>query len=59
MKPFAPKDAVGSPFGLNLLKNCGITAACSPLQPNSNLRQRGYGKECRHGAIGLDGCFTD
>ncbi|MGH0178935.1 UNVERIFIED_CONTAM: hypothetical protein FKN15_077973 [Acipenser sinensis] len=59
MKPFPPKDAMGSPFGLNLLKNCGIAAACSPLQPNGSLRQRSYGKERRHGAIGLDGCFTD
>ncbi|KAG9333990.1 hypothetical protein JZ751_009306 [Albula glossodonta] len=56
MKPFPPKDPSGAPFSLNLLKHCGITAACSPL-PNGNLRH-GYSKE-RHGAIGLDGCFSE
>uniref|UniRef100_A0A8C7R5P8 Ankyrin repeat domain 52a n=1 Tax=Oncorhynchus mykiss TaxID=8022 RepID=A0A8C7R5P8_ONCMY len=35
--------------GLNLLKHCGITAACTPL-PNGN----------HHGAaIGLDGCLSE
>nr|XP_015199568.1 PREDICTED: LOW QUALITY PROTEIN: serine/threonine-protein phosphatase 6 regulatory ankyrin repeat subunit C [Lepisosteus oculatus] len=56
MKPFPPKDPGGSPFGLNLLKHCGIAAACSPL-PNGNLRHP-YAKE-RPGAIGLDGCFSE
>ncbi|KAJ8390506.1 hypothetical protein AAFF_G00103030 [Aldrovandia affinis] len=49
MKPFPPKDP-GGPFSLNLLKHCGITAACSPL-PNGSLRH-GYSK-------GLDGCFSE
>ncbi|KAJ8358548.1 hypothetical protein SKAU_G00150730 [Synaphobranchus kaupii] len=56
MKPFPPKDPNGAPFSLNLLKHCGIVAACSPL-PNGSLRQA-YAKE-QHGTLGLDGCFSE
>ncbi|KAK2516478.1 hypothetical protein Q9233_013769 [Columba guinea] len=53
MKPFPPKDAIGS-FSFNLLKNCGIAAkACGPL-PNGSA----YGQE-RPSAIGLDGCYSE
>ncbi|XP_065141494.1 serine/threonine-protein phosphatase 6 regulatory ankyrin repeat subunit C isoform X1 [Paramisgurnus dabryanus] len=59
MKPSSsvpPSSSPSSP-SLNLLKHCGITAACPPL-PNGGLRH-GYGKD-RHGAtIGLDGCLTE
>lgn len=57
MKPFPPKDAISS-FSFNLLKNCGIaakTAACGAL-PNGSACP--YGQE-RHGAIGLDGCYSE
>ncbi|XP_048872259.1 serine/threonine-protein phosphatase 6 regulatory ankyrin repeat subunit C [Brienomyrus brachyistius] len=61
MKPFPPKEPAGATFSLNLLKHCGITAACSPM-PNGNLRhgnlRHGYAKE-RHGAVGVDGCFSE
>ncbi|KAL0157933.1 hypothetical protein M9458_046009, partial [Cirrhinus mrigala] len=50
------KPSSSTPSSLNLLKHCGITAACPPL-PNGGLRH-GYGKD-RHGAtIGLDGYLT-
>lgn len=59
MKPSsssAPSSSPSSPR-LNLLKHCGITAACPPL-PNGGLRHT-YGKD-RHGAaFGLDGCLTE
>uniref|UniRef100_A0A8U7NX91 Ankyrin repeat domain 52 n=1 Tax=Corvus moneduloides TaxID=1196302 RepID=A0A8U7NX91_CORMO len=58
MKPFPPKDAIGS-FSFNLLKNCGIAAktaaACGAL-PNGSACP--YSKE-RHNAIGLDGCYSE
>lgn len=57
MKPFPPKDAISS-FSFNLLKNCGIaakTAACGALPNGSSCP---YGKD-RHGAIGLDGCYSE
>lgn len=66
MKPFPPREpsscpcsspSVPSSAGLNLLKHCGITAACTPL-PNGSLRH-GYVKD-RHGAtLGLDGCLSE
>uniref|UniRef100_A0A3B3TAB1 Ankyrin repeat domain 52a n=1 Tax=Paramormyrops kingsleyae TaxID=1676925 RepID=A0A3B3TAB1_9TELE len=61
MKPFPPKEPAGATISFNLLKHCGITAACSPM-PNGNLRhgnlRHGYAKE-RHGAVGVDGCFSE
>ncbi|RMC22927.1 hypothetical protein DUI87_00073 [Hirundo rustica rustica] len=60
MKPFPPKDAIGS-FSFNLLKNCGIAAkaaaaaACGALPNGSSCP---YSKE-RHNAIGLDGCYSE
>uniref|UniRef100_A0A8C1KBN0 Ankyrin repeat domain 52a n=1 Tax=Cyprinus carpio TaxID=7962 RepID=A0A8C1KBN0_CYPCA len=59
MKPSSSTPSSSSPSSpsLNLLKHCGITAACPPL-PNGGLRH-GYGKD-RHGAtIGLDGYLTE
>uniref|UniRef100_A0AAR2IMT2 Ankyrin repeat domain 52 n=1 Tax=Pygocentrus nattereri TaxID=42514 RepID=A0AAR2IMT2_PYGNA len=59
MKPSSSTSSSSSPSSpsLNLLKHCGITAACPPL-PNGSLRHT-YGKD-RHGAtIGLDGCLTE
>lgn len=66
MKPFPQRDpsscsssspTVSSTAGLNLLKHCGITAACSPLP--SNGLHNGYVKD-RHGApVGLDGCLSE
>uniref|UniRef100_A0A672HZM2 Ankyrin repeat domain 52a n=1 Tax=Salarias fasciatus TaxID=181472 RepID=A0A672HZM2_SALFA len=66
MKPFPQRDpsscscsspAVSSSPGLNLLKHCGITAACAPLP--SNGLHNGYVKD-RHGApVGLDGCLSE
>ncbi|KAM4736801.1 LOW QUALITY PROTEIN: serine/threonine-protein phosphatase 6 regulatory ankyrin repeat subunit C [Anableps anableps] len=48
---------VSSSAGLNLLKHCGITAACSPLP--SNGLHNGYVKY-RHGAtVVLDGCLFE
>ncbi|XP_056128880.1 serine/threonine-protein phosphatase 6 regulatory ankyrin repeat subunit C-like [Lampris incognitus] len=65
MKPF-PMDpsscSCSSPTvspspGLNLLKHCGITAACTSL-PNGGLHN-GYVKD-RHGAaVGLDSCLSE
>lgn len=59
MKPFPPKDAV-SPFSFSLLKNCGIAAAktvggCGALPHGASCP---YSQE-RHGAIGLDGCYSE
>ncbi|XP_023799011.1 serine/threonine-protein phosphatase 6 regulatory ankyrin repeat subunit C-like [Cyanistes caeruleus] len=59
MKPFPPKDAIGS-FSFNLLKNCGIAAkaaaaACGALPNGSSCP---YSKE-RHNALGLDGCYSE
>lgn len=59
MKPFPPKDAV-SPFSFSLLKNCGIAAAktvggCGALPHGTSCP---YSQE-RHGAIGLDGCYSE
>lgn len=66
MKPFPPRDppsscscsspSVSPSPGLNLLKHCGITAACTPLP--SNGLHNGYVKE-RHGAAVLDGCLSE
>uniref|UniRef100_A0A673CJY6 Ankyrin repeat domain 52a n=1 Tax=Sphaeramia orbicularis TaxID=375764 RepID=A0A673CJY6_9TELE len=66
MKPFPQRDpsscSCSSPTvspspGLNLLKHCGITAACAPLP--SNGLHNGYVKD-RHGApVGLDGCLSE
>ncbi|KAJ0036282.1 hypothetical protein NQD34_004959 [Periophthalmus magnuspinnatus] len=67
MKPFPARDppsscscsppSVSPSPGLNILKHCGITAACTPLP--SNGLHNGYVKE-RHGAaVGLDGCLTE
>uniref|UniRef100_A0A667YZM7 Ankyrin repeat domain 52a n=1 Tax=Myripristis murdjan TaxID=586833 RepID=A0A667YZM7_9TELE len=66
MKPFPQRDpsscSCSSPTvspspGLNLLKHCGITAACAPL-PSGGLHN-GYVKD-RHGApVGLDGCLSE
>ncbi|MEQ2224310.1 Ankyrin repeat domain-containing protein 52, partial [Ilyodon furcidens] len=66
MKPFPQRDpsscsssspTISSSAGLNLLKHCGITAACSPLP--SNGLHNGYVKD-RHGApVGLDGCLSE
>uniref|UniRef100_A0A8C1FHI1 Ankyrin repeat domain 52a n=1 Tax=Cyprinus carpio carpio TaxID=630221 RepID=A0A8C1FHI1_CYPCA len=59
MKPSSSTPSSSSPSSpsFNLLKHCGITAACPPL-PNGGLRH-GYGKD-RHGAtIGLDGYLTE
>ncbi|KAG8510254.1 Serine/threonine-protein phosphatase 6 regulatory ankyrin repeat subunit C, partial [Galemys pyrenaicus] len=57
MKPFPPKDAV-SPF--SLFKNCSIAAAktvggCGALPHGASCP---YSQE-RHGAIGLDGCYSE
>uniref|UniRef100_A0A6Q2Z252 Uncharacterized protein n=1 Tax=Esox lucius TaxID=8010 RepID=A0A6Q2Z252_ESOLU len=66
MKPFPQLDPASSSSvsssispGLNLLKHCGITAACTP-RPNGGLRHHhGYVKD-RHGAaVGLDGCLSE
>ncbi|CAB1336564.1 unnamed protein product [Coregonus sp. 'balchen'] len=67
MKPFPPLDPSSCPCssssvsvspGLNLLKHCGITAACTPL-PNGGLHHHhGYVKD-RHAAVGLDGCLSE
>ncbi|KAG7281135.1 hypothetical protein CRUP_027672, partial [Coryphaenoides rupestris] len=67
MKPFPPRDpspcscsppAVSPAPGLNLLKHCGITAACAP-RPSGGLLHNGYAKD-RHGAaVGLDGCLME
>lgn len=59
MKPFPPKDTV-SPFSFSLLKNCGIAAAktvggCGALPHGASCP---YSQE-RHGAIGLDGCYSE
>uniref|UniRef100_A0A8C3AES2 Ankyrin repeat domain 52a n=1 Tax=Cyclopterus lumpus TaxID=8103 RepID=A0A8C3AES2_CYCLU len=66
MKPFPQRDpsscscpspTVSPSTGLNLLKHCGITAACTPLP--SNGLHNGYVKD-RHGApVGLDGCLSE
>uniref|UniRef100_A0A8D3DFJ7 Ankyrin repeat domain 52a n=1 Tax=Scophthalmus maximus TaxID=52904 RepID=A0A8D3DFJ7_SCOMX len=66
MKPFPQRDpsscscsspAVSPSPGLNLLKHCGITAACAPLP--SNGLHNGFVKD-RHGApVGLDGCLSE
>ena len=64
MKPFPQRDScscssptVSPSPGLNLLKHCGITAACAPLP--SNGLHNGYVKD-RHGApVGLDGCLSE
>uniref|UniRef100_A0A665SW84 Uncharacterized protein n=1 Tax=Echeneis naucrates TaxID=173247 RepID=A0A665SW84_ECHNA len=66
MKPFPQRDpsscSCSSPTvspspGLNLLKHCGITAACAPLP--SNGLHNGYVKD-RHGApVGVDGCLSE
>uniref|UniRef100_A0AAQ4Q1Q0 Ankyrin repeat domain 52a n=1 Tax=Gasterosteus aculeatus aculeatus TaxID=481459 RepID=A0AAQ4Q1Q0_GASAC len=66
MKPFPQRDpsssscpspTVSPSTGLNLLKHCGITAACAPLP--SNGLHNGYVKD-RHGApVGLDGCLSE
>uniref|UniRef100_A0A673WG36 Ankyrin repeat domain 52a n=1 Tax=Salmo trutta TaxID=8032 RepID=A0A673WG36_SALTR len=65
MKPFPPLDPSSCPCssssvspGLNLLKHCGITAACTPL-PNGGLHHHnGYVKD-RHAAVSLDGCLSE
>ncbi|TSP79431.1 Serine/threonine-protein phosphatase 6 regulatory ankyrin repeat subunit C [Bagarius yarrelli] len=51
-----PSSSPSSPR-LNLLKHCGITAACPPL-PNGGLRHT-YGKDRHSAAFGLDGCLTE
>uniref|UniRef100_A0A8C5C669 Ankyrin repeat domain 52a n=1 Tax=Gadus morhua TaxID=8049 RepID=A0A8C5C669_GADMO len=66
MKPFPQRDpspcscpppTVAPAPGLNLLKHCGITAACAPL-PNGGLHN-GYVKDRHSAAVGLDGCLTE
>uniref|UniRef100_A0A8K9X910 Ankyrin repeat domain 52a n=1 Tax=Oncorhynchus mykiss TaxID=8022 RepID=A0A8K9X910_ONCMY len=65
MKPFPPLDPSSCPCSsssvsssLNLLKHCGITAACTPL-PNGGLHHHnGYVKD-RHAAVSLDGCLSE
>uniref|UniRef100_A0A674G8U6 Ankyrin repeat domain 52 n=1 Tax=Taeniopygia guttata TaxID=59729 RepID=A0A674G8U6_TAEGU len=54
MKPFPPKDALGS-FSLGLLTNCGIAAKAAALPHGSSCP---YSPE-RPGAIGLDGCYPE
>ncbi|KAK1801942.1 hypothetical protein P4O66_022568 [Electrophorus voltai] len=56
MKPSSSSSSPSSP-SLNLLKHCGITAACPPL-PNGGLCH-GYGKDCHATTFGLDGCLTE
>uniref|UniRef100_A0A671MZU0 Serine/threonine-protein phosphatase 6 regulatory ankyrin repeat subunit C n=1 Tax=Sinocyclocheilus anshuiensis TaxID=1608454 RepID=A0A671MZU0_9TELE len=59
MKPSSSTSSSSSPSSpsLNLLKHCGITAACPPL-PNGGLRH-GYVKDHHGATIGLDGYLTE
>ncbi|TNN57224.1 Serine/threonine-protein phosphatase 6 regulatory ankyrin repeat subunit C [Liparis tanakae] len=66
MKPFPQRDpsscscpspSASPSTGLNLLKHCGITAACAPL-PGSGLHN-GYVNDRLGAPVGLDGCLSE
>uniref|UniRef100_A0A8U8C8B2 Uncharacterized protein n=1 Tax=Geospiza parvula TaxID=87175 RepID=A0A8U8C8B2_GEOPR len=56
MKPFPPKDALGS-FSLSLLTNCGTRPRRRRRRPAGPSRCRCRPE--RHSAIGLDGCYSE